>query len=71
MKFDAKDVLTVWIGIMAVYMADDIIKKIGLDQLPLLIIKWPAVVILSFFIVLLLVEIIERTFNKKWLNGWS
>jgi hypothetical protein len=69
MKFDAKDVLTVWIGIMAVYMADDIIKKIGLDQLPLLIIKWPAVVILSFFIVLLLVEIIERTFNKKWLNG--
>jgi Co/Zn/Cd efflux system component len=69
MKFDAKDVLTVWIGVMAIYMADDIIKKIGWDQLPLLIIKWPAVVLLSFFIVLILVEIIERTFNKKWLNG--
>ena len=65
MKFDAKDVLTVWIAIMAVYIADDIIKKFGWDQIPFLIIKWSAVILLSFVIVLLLVEIIERTFNKK------
>ena len=65
MKFDAKDVLTIWIGIISVYLADDIIKKFGWDQLPLLAIKWPAVVILSFLIILLLIVIIEKSFNRK------
>jgi len=62
--FDLKDILLVWISVIAVYISNDVFELLGFTHATDIWIKWIVMGIFSFVIVGILSEIGERISNR-------